>query len=343
MSELNYEKLKKSIASNDIKNLYLLQGESELVNYFEKEITSKTLGNKYTDFDLTIINEEAFSNDSLSISLDTFPMTTERKCVVVKDIPWEIITDDDIKVLLDIISDIPDFSTLLIIQLSPITGVKHTNKFSKVRNYVKKYGVLCNFSQEDITLEKQLITWANKEYNKKLDISNAKKIISLCKGYQIHEIKNELKKICEFEKSSEINEKSLEIVWKSKPKISIFDLPKALFSNDAKKCFEIIELLFEQREEPIYIVNILASEYIDICRTKLLLEKSVEPMELTKIFDYKNKEFRIKNAYRRGQKLSMKSIKDSIKLLIEADIKLKSTSIEPKSIITEAVILLLNK
>lgn len=341
MSELNYEQLKKSISSNKLENLYLLQGEPELVTYFEKEIINKILGNKYTDFDISILNEESFSNKNLSISLDTFPMTTEKKCIIVKDIPWEFLNDEDLKTLLDIISDIPDFSVLVIIQLSPITGSKNANKFHKIQSFIKKNGVVSNFSQNDITIDKQLIIWAKREYNKKLDIDQAKKIVNLCKGYQIHEIKNELKKICEFEKTSNITEESLNIIWKSKPKISIFELPKALFYMNTSKCFEILNLLLEQNEEPIYIVNILALEYIDIYRVKLLLENSKSPLELAKIFDYKNKEFRIKNAQNRAQKLSMKSIISCLKIIIEADLKLKSTSIDSKTILSEMLILLL--
>ena len=163
MSELNYEQLRKSINSNKLGNLYLLQGEPELVTYFEKEIISKVLGDKYTDFDISILNEESFSNKNLSISLDTYPMTTDKKCIIVRDIPWEFLNDDDLKTLLNIISDIPDFSVLVIIQLSPITGTKNSNKFNKIQNLIRNNGIVSNFSQKDITMDKQLIIWVHGE------------------------------------------------------------------------------------------------------------------------------------------------------------------------------------
>ena len=334
---MKYKELKKSIDSKNFGNLYFLTGEADLVNYFEEKILEENLGKNFTEFDFVSIKGEAFSNEKLSDSINTFPMMTAKKCIILKDIPWEILSNDDIKTLIEIISDIPEFSILVITQTSPSPAVKHTAKLTKIKNFVKKNGIFSNLTQSDFPMERQIVAWAKRDFNKNLSPAIAKKIMNLCKGYQIHEIRSEVKKICEFESSEEINENSLDIIWKSNQKISIFELPKAINSKNAKKAFDILESLIDQNEEPMAILGVISSEYNDIYRAKLFLENGENPAKLSDFFDYKNKEFRIKNAERAAKNLNFQNIKKIISKLAKTDLELKTSSGEQKTALFETV------
>lgn len=337
MAEMKYKELKKSIDSKNFGNLYFLTGEADLVNYFEKRILEENLGKNFTEFDFVSMKDEAFSNEKLSDSINTFPMMSAKKCIILKDIPWEILNNDEIKTLLEIISDIPEFSILVITQTSPAPAAKHAAKLTKIKNFVKKNGIFSNLTQSDFPMEKQIVAWAKRDFGKNLSPAIAKKIIDLCKGYQIHEIRSEVKKICEFENSEEINENSLDIIWKANQKISIFELPKAITSKNAKKAFDILKRLLEQNEEPMAILGVISSEYNDIYRAKLFLESGENPAKLAEFFDYKNKEFRIKNAERTAKKLDFENIKKIISKLAKTDLELKTSSNEPKTALFEIV------
>lgn len=343
MHEITYKDLKEIVSSNSRYNLYLLEGDMDLVNYFENKIVNNALGEKRSDFNLNVFKGETFSLEKLDLSLQTFPIVSKAKCVIIKNLAWENFSIEDIEEFLKIISDIPSFTVLIIKQTSTIIGAKNISKFKKIQGFFKINGIYSNLSKKDIPIEKQLISWAKEEYNKKLPPFLAKKIKESCSGYSIFEIKNELKKICEFEKNSIISSTSLEIIWKSKLNISVFELPKAIFQENVHKCFEILECLFSQKEEPSSIVAVIGSEYIDIYRVKVFLELKKKSAELKEIFDYKRKEFRLKNAYYRCQKLKMQSIKNSFKYIIEADYKLKYNSIDSKTIISELIVLLLEE
>lgn len=337
MAEMKYKELKKSIDSKNFGNLYFLTGEADLVNYFEKRILEENLGKNFTEFDFVSMKDEAFSNEKLSDSINTFPMMSAKKCIILKDIPWEILNNDEIKTLLEIISDIPEFSILVITQTSPAPAAKHAAKLTKIKNFVKKNGIFSNLTQSDFPMEKQIVAWAKRDFGKNLSPAIAKKIIDLCKGYQIHEIRSEVKKICEFENSEEINENSLDIIWKANQKISIFEFPKAITSKNAKKAFDILKRLLEQKEEPMAILGVISSEYNDIYRAKLFLESGENPAKLAEFFDYKNKEFRIKNAERTAKKLDFENIKKIISKLAKTDLELKTSSNEPKTALFEIV------
>lgn len=340
MSELNYAELKKSISANEPEHIYFLQGEEYLIDYFEKLLKKKILGNKYSDFDITTFNGDNLNLDKLSIALETFPMQTPKKCVIIKNLPIDSWHSDDINKFIEIISDIPDFAYLIISQYDNLSLAKN---FSKIKKIILKNGVLASFSKNDIPIEKQLVLWAKKEFGKTLSPENAEYIKKMCPAHGIGALKNELKKICEFESSETITKESLATLVSSKTKTNIFNLPKAIFERNAEKAFEILDNLINQKEEPVAILTIISGEYIDLYRVKCFLNTGKNASELTKIYDYKGKEFRIKNAERRCSHLSMEEIKIALNQILEADTKLKTTPLNSNLVLSELITQLISK
>ena len=342
MAEIAYQKLKENLQKNNISCVYFLEGDPELVNELEKSLIDKILNKKYTDFDLNIFNSDNFSCDELDVALQTFPMTTNKKCVVMRDICWESLPPEDSEKITKIIQDIPDFCVLIITKVSPVIGIKNTNKLNKIKNLVKKSKEFVYVSAEikDICIEKQLISWAQEEYNKKLSLENSSIIKNICSDFTVLQIKNELKKICEYEKTPQITEDSIRAICANSPKSNIFEISKNLFSGNISKCFEIMNIIIKQNEDVFGIINILINDYIDILRVKIILENNKETDKILEIFDYARKEFRIKIALQRAKKITNIKLKNSLKHLINADLKLKSSTIDPQTILSELLVLL---
>ena len=340
MPELNYSKLKKNISENKLDNLYFLQGEEYLIEYFEQMLKKQILGDRYSDFDILLLSNDNINLDKLSLALETFPVMSQKKCVIIRNLPLAAWSNEDIEKFSEIISNIPDFSCLIVSQYENLSKVKN---YLKIKKTIEKSGSFANFLKSDIPIEKQFILWANKEFGKVLSPENAEYIKKACPAHNITALKNELKKICEFEQSKTITKESLEIIVSSKLKTNIFSLPKALFEKDAKKTFETLDNLINQKEEPTAILAILAGEYIDLYRAKCFLNAGKNVLDLANIYDYKGKEFRLKNAEKRCKNMSISEIKTALDYILKADIKLKTTSIDPKLIISELITKLLSK
>ena len=65
--------------------------------------------------------------------------------------------------------------------------------------------------------------------------------------------------------------------------------------------------------------------------------------EIAKTYDYKGKEFRLKNAERKCRYLSLESINQSLNYILEADTKLKTTSLDPNLVLSELITQLILK
>ena len=337
MPKLSYEKFNQRLSSQETDKIYLLSGEKYFLDYFENIIKNKTLNNN-NDFNDIIFDAEKINLNDLETAIDTLPLNSNKKCITIKNFEWENQSSEDIEYLIKIFSDIPEYCTIIIIEYHEITGTKNINKFKKIEKIINKNGISCQFNTNDILVEKQLVRWAKDEYDKNLSIEYAKIIKEKCHNLDMSHIRNELKKICNYEKEENISKSSLEIISDISEKRIIFDLPKSIFSRNIKRSFEILNSLIKNKEDPIAILSVICSEYIDLYRVKILYLKNNDLKEILNNFDYNNKEFKIKNAYKRYQNFSIKKIKKSLEYLLKADIQLKSTNIDKKLILQNLII-----
>ncbi len=341
MAKFNYKKLKESIDKKCFYGLYFLTGESYFVDSFEKKIVENILGSQKNDFNFFVFCGSEIDIEKLEINVNTFPVGSSKKCIVLRGLPVSDWNENDIKSFTELIMDIPDFTTLIICQTNKESGIKSSNKIKKIQKTSEEIGCAAEILMKDINIEKWIIAEANRKFGKTLSVSLAEKLRKECEAHTAEQFINELRKICAFEKSNEITEKSLDVVCNSKENKKIFDLPKAILAGNKKRALDLLQQLLIQGEEPISIVSIIGSEYIDMFRVKTFIENGDNPMELAKIFDYKSKEFRIKNAQRNCQKRSMCAIKRCLKLISDADLKLKSTSIDKTLVLSELIVKLI--
>lgn len=341
MSKLNYSEFEKYISSNKISKIYFLQGEEYLINTAENLLKHKILGNNYSDFDLNLFNEESITLEKLILSSETFPVTTDSKLIILHNLPLETWEDKEIYNFLEILNELPEFTYLIFSQIAKTENLKNITKLKKIEKIFLKKGIVCDFSKKDICLEEELINLAKENYGKNLSMYYATKIKELCSNQSINSIRNELQKICELESSDTITEDSMKALIKYNDKINIFELPKAIQSRNLSKSLTLLSKLLLQGEEPIVLISIIISNYIDLFRAKIFDAEEIPIKKIFEIYDYKNKEFKIKNSIKICRNISLIQIKNSLKYLIQADLELKSTNINPEIILSKTIVKLI--
>lgn len=338
MAKMNLTELKKSLSEKNFYNLYFLKGEEYFVSKFKKIIPDLVIGENQNDFNMFKISSENLDIQKLEINIDTYPIGSNKKCIVLNNLPVERWNDDELENFENLLKNIPEFTVLIIAQTEKMSSVKNSNKIKKIEKECDKFGSCVNFVPEKITLQNELTDYAKKNFGKTLDKNLATELMSRCQNHSVRELFNEVKKICEFETEKTITQKSISVTNESKEKIKIFALPKLILSGETAKAVNMLNDILEQGEEPIAIVSVISGEYIDMFRVKALVNRGKSIALLPEIFDYKSKEFRIKNAERNCKNRSLKDIKKDLRLITEADKKLKSTNISPKLILNELVV-----
>ncbi len=322
MPEITEADLKKQIEKSDFSNLYLLHGEEKhLIGSYAQKLISKAAGSVFADFNLQRFDDSA-SIDEIAAAVEALPFMTERKCVAVSDLNVEGLRVNETSKLEELVANIPETTVLVFYLPTAVIDYKKDKKWKKFLTLANKFGCtvqLKNRSNPD--LEKILCTGASK-HGCTLSRANAARVIGYS-GSDLQTLLNELEKLCAFAQG-EITAQVIDLIVVKNLETRVYDLSKAIIAGEYDKAYGVLDLLFYQNEEPVSILAVLSSAYVDMYRVRTCVQSGCGVMEPAKYFDYARKEFRLTNAERDSKKLTSSMLRQSLKTLLKADTALKS-------------------
>ena len=291
------------------------------------------------DFNFQKFDGSSASVDDIAAAVEALPFMAERKCVAVSDLNMDAKNSQDIKKLNELLNMLPD--TVLVIYL-PSLDIDY-KKSSKWKNFiaaVNKKGASCCFkSRSDADLAKILCTMAAKR-TCELSRQDAAHLIFLC-GKDLSTLVNEMEKLCSYVGEGEITRKVIDLVAVKNMETTVFMLAKALVAGEYDKAYNLLDLLFYQNEEPVAVLSALSSSYLDMYRVKAAVQSRRSALEPGACFEYRGKEFRLRNAERDAKKLSMEMLRESLNVLLETDTALKSSRTSSRILMDELIAKLL--
>ncbi len=325
------------LKNKNFKKAYFIYGEEKyLVNYYTSELTNKIIPIDKNSFNIQDFSEQCFDVDRLNDAIEALPLMSNNKCVRVFDLDIEKENQDTIKKLKAIISDIPETTVLIISQSGIDMGKKLSSKWMSFLKFFEKYGEVLNVPiMNKLKLQRQLISWANK-LSCELSLQNAQIIIEKC-GDNLLMLKQEIEKLCSYANKNEITPEIIETVLVENVEANVFELTKAISVKKYDRAFEVLDILLNKKEEPTTILSIMASFYIDSYRVKIAEQSGKTIHDVAKIFDYKNKIFRLENVKKYLRYMSIDSIRQCINLITETDAQLKSSKIDSRLLLEELI------
>ena len=140
VKEDNFIKLKQQIKSGDIKNLYLFFGEETFLKDMYLKRMGKTVPEDgFSDFNRILLEGNDVTSDSVDDAVDSFPMMSEKKLLVIKDSGIFKSPNEETKVFWQKrLADIPDY-------LLMIFDEKSVDKRSVTYKALAKYGMPVEF------------------------------------------------------------------------------------------------------------------------------------------------------------------------------------------------------
>lgn len=334
MAKLTEQDFKKEISSKNFKKIYLIYGEEKyLVKKYTASLIHKAVGKNPTEFDLSKISSDTPLETIFAASMQ-ISMFSETKCVLVSDYDIDALSESDYQQLEKFVTEIPD-GTILIFSMPTLSKeskkataktskTSRTSKLQKFAAAVAKSGTVLELAKMgDIALEQQLVVWAEKN-DCKLDRINASKIISMC-GTDMTMLKNELDKLSAYANGGEITEEIIKKLCVKNTEVRIFALSDCISRNDYNGAYKQLNDLFEQNEKPEIILSVLSSTFVDMYRMRAASESGKTASDVAADFKYGKREFLLKNAYRNSKKYSTETLRKFLDMILETDIKLKST------------------
>lgn len=338
MASLTENELKSQIKSCKLNNLYLLYGEEKyLISHYTNKLIDVALDGTINDFNFKKFKASDMSVDSLEEFIEVLPFLSSKKCVVVSDLEIEKFNVTEIKKLKEIVSKIPETTVLIISQSNIDASIYKSSKWNSFIKLVEKHGNAVNLKKlSRLSLEKQIINWV-KKLNLNISQNSVEKLIEYC-GDDLLNLRSELEKLSAFADNGEITEDDIELLVSKKAEANVFDLTKAVSQNNYDRALKILHVLLEKKEEPVSILSLLASNYIDMYRVKVAKNSGVPTNQIAELFDYKRKEFRLNLASKACNNYSVKDLRKYISFLKEIDLKLKSSKDDNKILLEELLV-----
>lgn len=316
---------------------YLFVGEEAyLKRLYAGKIADAVVQPAFSSF-----NVEHFDGKGLDLR-DVFdhaailPMMDEKRVIVVDDYKLDPLSQRDEGLLRDGLAALPD-TTILIFTQELNSVSKKTGK--KARELFSKYGAVCELEKRSgQDLYRPLIASAQKQ-GCALSTAMAQYLVS-CVGDDFNVLIQELSKVCAFAQG-EITKAHIDAVATKTLDAKVYALSRALLQHDFDKAYAVLDTLVQMRVEPYYILGALCGAYLDLYRAKTAVTCAGSTQPILSAYSYKGREFALQNAVRDAARLSMPQLRKSLKALLDADRKLKSTG-ESGTLIMEQLLVRLS-
>lgn len=339
MSKISESELKKQIKSKHFSPIYVIYGTEQMfVRRYSEQLVNAVTGKNPSDFNFHKFSGD-INLDDFAASLQIVPFMSEYNCVFVSDIFFDNMDSDSLARFKEITDKTVD-TTVLIISMPTYVPTKNSAAFKSLIKRAEKNGSVCEFNKlNQSMLERYIAKWAN-ENGKMISHLNASKLISYC-GDDLNLLKNELAKICAYAQGEEVTAQDIDKLATQNLETKIFALSDAVLNGNGDKAYNTLDLLFYQREEPVMMLYVLSASYVDAYRIRVADECGVLKDDVAKDFEYKNRAFTLEKARKATAKVSTEALRKSLDLLVQADVKFKSSSVNDRLYMEQLVAQLL--
>lgn len=315
---MDRKELFQKISQRDFSRVYLFFGA-------ESFVAEKALEQMKTAFLHTVeegMNFIAFdgaecSPQAVAEQCETVSFLAAEKIVLVKDSPWLGAREDS--GACDTMEKLfQTIGTDVILVFYSRTEVK---KKSKLYSLIKKYGEIVEFLE---VAGPELKVWIKKElaaYGKKISEENLRFLEEYCDA-GLENLSNELNKLAFASKETEISKQDILFAVTPGRDYNIFRISDYVLQGDEKNALLLLERLFLQKEEPVYILAIISKQIRNCAAVKQLSDKKMARTEIAGMLQMKD--FAVDKMQKIAARISDEKLQRATMLLLNADIALKS-------------------
>lgn len=334
---MSLEILKQHIKTGEFANLYVIYGDEDYSKAFYcKKLTDKAVGS-FKDFNLQRFDGVHLDLAQLAVAVTNLPLMSAFKCVVLKDAAPDGMRASDWKELQGIIKTLPQECILLFYFDAVKPNAKKDARFKSLLGLAQKNGLAVEIGYPPKRDTEKFIIKRAKSDGCEIDENTADYLIETC-GVDFNTLACETDKVCAFAGTGQIKNEHIDAVAIRPMTSSIYDLAKAVVTGRLDVGMSIINELFYKKEEPVIILSALSGAFCDLYRAKVATLSGVADSRVITDFNYRGREFRVRNAIRDCRSVDITFLGDCLTLLMQADLRIKSTRADKRMVIEQLVV-----
>lgn len=342
MAIFSETELVKSIRSGNILPCYMFWGrDSATVGMITSKLVKKLMPDEARDLNYHFFNPESFSLTELEDICESLPIFCDRVVVAVNDLNAELLRQDELKRLMDIISGIDQKTTTVIFYSTGVDLAEGKKSLSPKNKRLAEHISKCGGAVTEFGYKKpnELVKYINQRLGKAgcfMKPENAEYLASIL-GCSLLMINNECDKLSAYRGSGEIGRQDIELLVFAQADADAYKLSKAIVSGRRAESYDILDILYSRQAEPMSLASVISGAFMDLYRAKTAILSGKSAQEVTDDFLYKNRAFAVTNAFRDCRGMSLEKLRSCIGILSDCDRKMKSSRLDPRVLLEEAI------
>lgn len=328
------QQLKQAIKEKNTQNLYFFHGEETfLLQHYLEQLKRLLLDDLTEAFNYHKLTSESFDLQQLSDSVENLPMMAEHTFVWVDEIDIFKFAESDREKLIEVLSDIPEYCTLVFTYVT--TPWKPDKRQKKLWEVVDKKGTIVEFAKQS---QRDLIPWIQRHF------ASHKKRISpdLClylieiTGGTMTALAGEISKIAAFSGAENIIRSDIDAVTEPVLDAVVFQMTDMLSAGRYDQALQKLQQLLKMQQEPIAILGAVGGHFRRIGTARTLLDYGKNASELARLCGIQ--EYPARKTMDAARKFRPEFCKRAAQLVLETDYKMK-TSFDDSERLLELLIL----
>lgn len=330
--------LKEQIRQDAPGRLYFFYGEEVfLLHHYLKQLQKICIDPATESFNYHKLTTETFDLQSFADSVENLPMMAERTMVVVDEIDLFKLGDADRERIMEILSDIPDYCTVVFTyETTPFNPDKRKKK---LWDTVEKNGLLVDFQKQN---QRDLINWISRHFaasGKKITPALCNYLIDITGG-TMTALSGEITKICAYSGSDEVCKADIDAVVEPVLDAVVFQMTELLGQKEYGTALIKLQQLLKMQEEPLGILGAISAHFRKLSTARILLDNGKNVDDLIKLTGMKD--YPARKTVAAANRFSAAFYSRASELILECDVKIKTSMDAPERIL-EVLILQLSR
>lgn len=313
--------LKAAIRAKEVGNLYVFHGEETfLMQHYLEQLRKLLLDELTESFNYHRLNNENFDLRALADAVENLPMMSEHTFVQVDDVDIFKLGEDNRGKLEEIISDIPDYCTVVFTYLT--SAWKPDKRQKKLWECIESNGSIVEFAKQD---QRDLVPWIARHFAAKgKRISN-----DLCvylmdiTGGTMTALSGEIQKICAYSGAEHITKSDIDAVTEPVMDAVVFQMTDFLGQGRYGDALLKLQQLLKMQQEPIAILGAVGGHFRRISTARVLIDNGRQSGELMKLCGIS--EYAARKTMDAARRFPADFCAKAAQLILETDNKMKTS------------------
>lgn len=326
--------LKQALKQKELGRLYFFYGEeSFLMNHYLTQVKKLLLDPLTESFNFHRLTSETFDMQSFGDAVENLPMMAESTFVQVDDVDIFKLNEGDRNKMVEILSDIPDYCTVVFTYLT--VAWKPDKRLKKLWEAADRHGSMVEFAKQN---QRDLITWVTRHFasqKKRISADLCAYLIDITGG-TMTALGGEIDKICAYSGAEDICKADIDAVTEPVLDAVVFQMTDLLGEGRYAQALLKLQQLLKMQQEPLAILGAVGGQFRKISAARTLMDNGKNAGHLQRLYgipDYPAR--KIMEAARRFRP---EFCRKAAELILETDYQMK-TSFDDSERLLELLIL----